>query len=85
MWNIAKIGKQESDIRLVVGNSGIGKTIVFKKFAEEISVVATTKYSTEHLTWNNFLYEICRGFGVSFLLKNHDTILRNCYKLLFAM
>jgi plasmid maintenance system antidote protein VapI len=35
MWNIAKSGKQVSDMRLVVGNSGIGKSVVFKKFAEE--------------------------------------------------
>ncbi len=64
MWNIAKIGKQESDIRLVVGNTGIGKSVVFKKFAEENSHTCYYKIVDNKLTWNNFLLDVCVRFGL---------------------
>lgn len=55
MWNIAQAGKAASDMRLVVGNSGIGKSVVFKKFAEENECCWYIKIDRKELTWNRFL------------------------------
>lgn len=35
IWNILTTWKQMSDMRLIAGNTGVGKSIVSRKFAEE--------------------------------------------------
>jgi hypothetical protein len=64
MWNIAKTGKQASDMRLVTGNTGVGKSVVFKKFAEETPCCVYYKIYDRGLSWNNLLNEVCRGFAI---------------------
>lgn len=64
MWNIAKAGKQMSDMRLVVGNTGIGKSVVFKKFAEENESCWYLKIDRKEITWNSFLFMIATEMGV---------------------
>jgi hypothetical protein len=64
MWNIAKTGKQLSDMRLVVGNTGIGKSVVFKKFAEENENCYYTKIDREETSWNKFLLKVATEMGI---------------------
>jgi len=64
MWNIAQAGKQLSDMRLVVGNSGIGKSVVFKKFAEENECCWYIKIDRKELTWNRFLLSVVTEMGI---------------------
>lgn len=64
MWNIAKAGKQMSDMRLVVGNTGIGKSVVFKKFAEENESCWYLKIDRKEITWNRFLFMVATEMGV---------------------
>lgn len=64
IWNIAKSAKSASDFRLVVGNTGIGKSVVFRKFAEENQCCCYCKIYNRNITWNNFLSDVCKGFGV---------------------
>lgn len=64
MWNIAKAGKQSSDMRLVVGNTGIGKTVLFKKFAEENESCWFLKFDRKEITWNRLLLLIAQEMGV---------------------
>lgn len=76
MWRIAETGKEAGDMRLVVGNTGIGKSSVFRKFAEENKSCYYFKVDRKH-TWNKFLLEINRVMGIesdkkttSFLMDN---------------
>jgi hypothetical protein len=64
MWNIAKTGKAASDFRLVVGNTGIGKSVVFKKFAEENEACWYIKIDRKGITWNQFLLLLANKTGV---------------------
>ena len=64
IMNIAKSCKSQSDMRLVVGNTGIGKSFVFKKYAEETECCCYYKIYSRQLTWNQFLKEVCLGFGI---------------------
>ena len=64
MWNIATAGKKMSDMRLVVGNTGVGKSIVFKKFAEENECCWYIKIDRKEMTWNRFLQEMATEMGI---------------------
>lgn len=64
MWNIATAGKKASDMRLVVGNSGIGKSILFKKFAEENECCYYIKIDRKEMTWNRFLFDMATEMGL---------------------
>ncbi len=64
MWKIAQSGKAASDMRLVVGNSGIGKSVVFRKFAEENESCWYVKIDRASLTWNQFLLTAAREMGI---------------------
>ncbi len=64
MWNIAKTGKQLSDMRLVAGNTGVGKSVVFKKFAEENESCYYVKVDRKEMTWNNFLFKVVTEMGI---------------------
>jgi hypothetical protein len=64
MWNIAKAGKQLSDMRLVVGNTGIGKSVVFKKFSEENETCYYLKIDRKEMTWNQFLQKVTEKMGL---------------------
>lgn len=64
MMNIARTGKQASDMRLVVGNSGVGKSVVFKKFAEENESCWYIKIDRKEMTWNRFLFTFAKEMGV---------------------
>ncbi len=64
MWNIAQAGKKMSDMRLVVGNTGVGKSVVFKKFAEESESCWYIKIDRKEITWNRFLLEVATEMGV---------------------
>ena len=63
MWNIAYTGKKASDMRLVVGNSGIGKSVLFKKFAEENESCWYVKIDCKETTWNQFLFKVATEMG----------------------
>lgn len=64
MMNIAKAGKKMSDMRLVVGNTGVGKSVVFKKFAEENECCYYVKIDRKEMTWNNFLMKVSKEMGI---------------------
>lgn len=64
MWNIAHAGKKLSDMRLVVGNTGVGKSVVFKKFAEENESCWYIKIDRKEVTWNRFLLQVAIEMGV---------------------
>ncbi|HEY9124672.1 MAG TPA: ATP-binding protein [Bacteroidales bacterium] len=64
MMSIAQRCKQASDMRLVVGNTGIGKTVVFRKFAAENKAVYYFKIDRQY-TWHKFLLEITRVMGIN--------------------
>lgn len=64
IWNIARSGKTASDMRLVVGNTGIGKSIVFKKFAEENECCWYIKIDRKEMTWNGFLFKVATEMGI---------------------
>lgn len=72
MWNIASSGKLAGDMRLVVGNTGIGKSVVFKKFAEENECCFYLKIDRKEMTWNRFLFEVVTEMGIALELKNKD-------------
>lgn len=63
MMGIAERCKQASDMRLVVGNTGIGKTVVFRKFAAENQAVYYFKVDRQY-TWHKFLMAICRVMAI---------------------
>jgi len=63
MLNIATTCKKQCDMRLVVGNTGIGKTALFKKFASENQDVYYFKVDRRY-TWNMFLIELNRIMGI---------------------
>lgn len=63
MMSIAERCKETSDMRLVVGNTGIGKTVVFRKFAAEHKAVYYFRVDRQY-TWNKFLLEVCRAMGI---------------------
>lgn len=63
MWNIADSGKRMSDMRLVVGNTGVGKSVVFRKFAEENESCYYVKVDRKEMTWNIFLHEVATEMG----------------------
>lgn len=65
MMNIAKAGKKMSDMRLVVGNTGVGKSVVFKKFAEENECCYYVKIDRKEMTWNNFLMKVAKEMGIA--------------------
>ncbi|NDW10475.1 AAA family ATPase [Dysgonomonas sp. 520] len=64
IWNIAKSGKQASDMRLVVGNTGMGKSVVFRKFAEENECCWYIKIDRKEMTWNRFLFRLATEMGI---------------------
>jgi hypothetical protein len=64
MWNIAQSGKKASDMRLVVGNTGVGKSVVFRKFAEENESCWYIKIDRKEITWNRFLFAVATEMGV---------------------
>lgn len=64
MWNIAASGKKMSDMRLVVGNTGVGKSVVYKKFAEENECCYYVKIDRKEMTWNRFLMEVITEMGI---------------------
>jgi hypothetical protein len=64
MWNIAQSGKKASDMRLVVGNTGVGKSVVFRKFAEENEACWYIKIDRKEITWNRFLFTVATEMGV---------------------
>jgi hypothetical protein len=64
IWSIAKASKQLSDMRLVVGNTGIGKSVVLKKFAEENTRSYYVKIDRKEMTWRQFLLKVCMAMGV---------------------
>ncbi|MDD2965458.1 MAG: ATP-binding protein [Bacteroidales bacterium] len=63
MYNIAIAGKKASDMRLVVGNTGIGKSVVYKRFASENTDTYYLKVDRRY-TWNKLLLEINRVMGI---------------------
>ena len=74
MWNIATSCKKDSDMRLIIGNTGIGKSIVLKRFATETSNVYYLKVDRK-LSWNKMLREINRAMGIDIEKKNTTSLL----------
>lgn len=73
MWNIASACKKAADMRLVVGNTGIGKSVVFKKFAAEHEYCYYMKIDRK-LTWNKFLQEVNRAMGIEVTRKSTNAL-----------
>lgn len=76
MMNIAKLGKEAHDMRLIVGNTGIGKSVVFKKFAAENKACFYFKID-RHYSWNKFLLEINRVMGIDVEKRTTNALLDN--------
>lgn len=76
MMNIARLGKEASDMRLIVGNTGIGKSVVFKKFASENKACYYFKIDRAY-TWNKFLLEINRIMGIEVEKRTSNALLDN--------
>lgn len=76
MYAIAESCKKASDMRLVVGNTGIGKSVVFKKYASETSDVYYLKVDRPY-TWNKFLLEVNRVMGIEVIKRTTTTLLDN--------
>lgn len=64
IWNIAQAGKTMSDMRLIVGNTGVGKSTVLRKFAEENECCYYIKIDRKELTWNRFLFRLATEMGI---------------------
>lgn len=64
IWKIADTGKKASDMRLIVGNTGVGKSIVLRKFAEENECCWYIKIDRKEMTWNRFLFRFATEMGV---------------------
>lgn len=73
MWNIATACKKAADMRLVVGNTGIGKSVVFKKFAAENEYCYYLKIDRK-LTWNKFLLAVNRAMGIEVQRKSSNAL-----------
>ena len=69
MWNILNTGKTMSDMRLMVGNTGVGKSVVGKKFAEESECCYYVKIDRKEMTWNNFLTKVAKEMGIDLSRK----------------
>lgn|GEM_PF-2032917 len=65
MWGILTTGKQGCDMRLIAGNTGVGKSVLCKKFAEENECCYYVKIDRTDMSWNQFLKRVCREMGVS--------------------
>lgn len=76
MTNIAQLGKKSSDMRLIVGNTGIGKTVVFRKFASETENCYYFKVDRQY-TWNKFLLELNRIMGLDIEKRTTNVLLDN--------
>ena len=76
MYNIAESCKKASDMRLVVGNTGIGKSVVFKKYASETPDVYYLKVDRPY-SWNKFLLEVNRVMGIDIQKKTTTSLLDN--------
>ena len=76
MYNIAESCKKASDMRLVVGNTGIGKSVVFKKYASETPDVYYLKVDRPY-SWNKFLLEVNRVMGIDIQKKTTTVLLDN--------
>ena len=64
IWNITQAGKNMSDMRLIVGNTGVGKSTVLRKFAEENECCWYIKIDRKEMTWNRFLFRLATEMGV---------------------
>jgi hypothetical protein len=76
MNNIAESCKKSSDMRLVVGNTGIGKSVVFKKFAADNPDVYYFKADRSY-SWNTFLLEINRVMGIEVVKHRSGNLFSN--------
>jgi len=76
IYNIAGSCKNASDMRLVVGNTGIGKSVVFKKYASETPDVYYMKVDRPY-SWNKFLMEVNRVMGIDIQKRTTNTLLDN--------
>nr|WP_297164348.1 AAA family ATPase [uncultured Dysgonomonas sp.] len=64
IWKVADTGKKASDMRLIVGNTGVGKSTVLRKFAEENECCWYVKIDRKEMTWNRFLFRLATEMGV---------------------
>ncbi len=79
MWSLARSCKESSDMRLVVGNTGIGKSVVYRKFAEEHSHVYYLKIDRRY-TWNKLLLKMSQTMGIGLKkLKKPGSIYTTTY------
>lgn len=64
IWNILRSGKQASDMRLVVGNTHLGKSATAQRFAQENECCWYVKIDRKELTWNQFLQKVANGMEI---------------------
>lgn len=63
--NILQTGKNASDMRLIVGNTHIGKSETSKRFAQENSYCWYVKIDRKEMTWNRFLFKVANEMGIA--------------------
>lgn len=79
MWNLATACKESSDMRLIVGNTGIGKSVVMRKYAEQHSHVHYLKIDRRY-TWNKLLLKMTQTMGIKLAkLKKPGAIYTTAY------
>lgn len=68
--------KTKSDMRLIIGNTGIGKSLVTRKFAKDNADVYYFKVDRSY-TWKDLLAEICKIMGIEPKLRGAKHLLNN--------
>jgi DNA transposition AAA+ family ATPase len=61
--NILKTAQTKADMRLIIGNTGIGKSLICKKVAKDNSNTYYLKIDRAY-TWGDLLVDICRIMGI---------------------
>ena len=64
IWNILQSGKSASDMRLIVGNTHLGKSATAQRFAQENECCWYVKIDRKELTWNQFLLKVATGMEI---------------------
>lgn len=76
MMSIAGRCKSLSDMRLIVGNTGIGKSVVVRKFVSENSDVYYLKTDRKY-SWNKLLLAINECMGIKYKKRTTGVLLDN--------
>ncbi|MBN2263041.1 MAG: AAA family ATPase [Prolixibacteraceae bacterium] len=76
IWNLAEACKKASDMRLIVGNTGIGKSTVLRQYAAQASNVYYYK-ADRRLTWGKLLLAINECMGIVYKKRSTNDLFNN--------